>query len=167
LIFFLTTLNKNFSQKLSNYHISLWRKVFFSVVTNFFFIHIKVAHCCVGSPKKMWTQSLIAYHLSLYSYIFRVLALESISGVKSWFFWQKPPWITFSVKNCQKLSNYHISLWRKVFFFILNEFFFIHIKVAYCCEGSPKTIRTRSLIGNIVFGGFPKKIRNKTILFSH
>jgi hypothetical protein len=29
-------------------------------------------------------------------------------------------------------------------------------------RGHQKTIKTRSLIGNMVFGGFPKKIRNKT-----
>jgi hypothetical protein len=37
--------------------------------------------------------------------------------------------------------------------------------VGHCCEGSPKTIKTRLLIGNMGFGGFPKKIRNKTYYF--
>jgi hypothetical protein len=31
--------------------------------------------------------------------------------------------------------------------------------------GHQKTMKTRSLIGNMVFGGFPKKIRNKTFYF--
>jgi hypothetical protein len=85
-------------------------------------------------------------------------------------FWQKkirpknrrPPWIIFSVKNCQ-IIIFHYR--EKYFFSILTNFFFILIKVAHCCEGSPKTIRTRSLIRNMVFGGFPKKNRNKTFYF--
>jgi hypothetical protein len=36
-IFGQTTLNTIFSQKLSNCHISLWRKVFFSIFNQFFF----------------------------------------------------------------------------------------------------------------------------------
>jgi hypothetical protein len=70
-----------------------------------------------------------------------------------------------NISFSQKLSNYHISLWRKVFCSLLTNFIFINIKVAHCCEGSPKKIRTRSLIGNMVFGGFPKKIRYKTFYF--
>jgi hypothetical protein len=63
------------------------------------------------------------------------------------------------------LSNYHISLWRKVFFSFLTNFFPIYINVTHCCEVSPKKIWTRSLIGNMVFGGFPKNISNKTFYF--
>jgi hypothetical protein len=43
----------------------------------------------------------------------------------------------------------HISLWGKVFFSLLTNFIFIHIKAGHCCEGPPKTIRTRSLIGKM------------------
>jgi hypothetical protein len=70
----------------------------------------------------------------------------------------------FSIQSAH-LSNYHISLWGKVFFSFWINFFLINIKVAHCCEGWPKTIRTWSLIGNMVFGGFPKEIRNKTFFF--
>jgi hypothetical protein len=74
--------------------------------------------------------------------MYLVLALESISKIKSWFFDKKknppkkktPPWIQFSVKNCQ-IIIFHCG---EKFFFLFNQFFFIHIKVAYCCEGSPK-----------------------------
>jgi hypothetical protein len=125
-----------FSQKLSNYHISLWRKVFFSFLTNFFFIHIKgVINMVFGGFPKIIRNKTFYFHtkkkITLF-FFYLVLALESISGVKSWLFGQTTLNIIFS----QKLSNYHISPWRKVFSFLTN-FFFIHIKVAYCCEGSP------------------------------
>jgi hypothetical protein len=58
----------------------------------------------------------------------------------------------------QKRSNYHISLWRKVFFSFI-------LKLLTVARGHQKTMKTRSLIGNMVFGGFPKKIRNKTFYF--
>jgi hypothetical protein len=117
-------------------------------------------------PKKIGTKLFIFHTKKKYRFIllYLVLALKSISGVNGLFGNKKirpkteDPFLT-TLNNIfiQKLSNYHISLWRKVFFFILNKKNSIHIKVAYCCEGSPKTIRTRSLIGNMVFGGFPKK----------
>jgi hypothetical protein len=130
-----------FSQKLSNYHISLWRKVYFSYLTNFFSIHIKVAQCCEESPKKnkkngrllgTWYLGIFQKKLETKLFIFTVkffftlilfylvLALEPISGVKSRLLCQTPLDINFS----QKRSNYHISLWRKVFFFIFNQCFF-------------------------------------------
>jgi hypothetical protein len=82
---------------------------------------------------------------------------------KKLIFWQKKS--ALNTIFSQKLSNYHISLWRKVFFSYLINFFFMNIKAAHSCEGSPKTIRTRSLIGNMVFGSFPKIIMNKTLYF--
>jgi hypothetical protein len=57
------------------------------------------------------------------------------------------------------------NLWRKVFFFIFNQFFPLISKLATVARGHPKTIRTQSLIRKLVFGGFSKKIRNKTIYF--
>jgi hypothetical protein len=86
--------------------------------------------------KKLGTKLFIFTVEFFFHFIFfyLVLALESISGVKSRLFGQTPLNIIFS----QKLSNYHISLWRIFFFSFLTNFFFIHIKVAQCCEGSPK-----------------------------
>jgi hypothetical protein len=37
----------------------------------------------------------------------------------------------FSIQSAH-LSNYHISLWRKVFLFIFNQSFYIYIKDAHC-----------------------------------
>jgi hypothetical protein len=73
----------------------------------------------------------VNYFFTLF-FFYLVLALESISRVKSWLFSQTPLNIIFS----QKLSNCHV--WRKDFFPFVTNFFFIHIKVAQCCEGSPK-----------------------------
>jgi hypothetical protein len=177
-----TPLNINFSQKRSNYHISLWKKVFFSFLTNFFSIHIKVAQCCEESPKKnKKKRSLIGnmvfggfpnkirnktfyFHSKkkfTLIFFYLVLALESISGVKRWLFGQTPLNINFS----QKLSNYHISLWRKVFFSYLTNVFFFISKLPNVARSHQKKQKKRSLIKNMVFGGFPKKIRNKTFYF--
>jgi hypothetical protein len=127
-----------------------------------------------GFPKKIRNKTFYFYtkfFLLLYCFLLS-LALESISGVKSWLFdkkksaqKQKTFLTTLNTIFSQKLSNYHISLWTKVFFSVLTIFFPIYIKVAYCCEGSPKKMWTQSLIGNVVFDGFPKKIRNKTFYF--
>jgi hypothetical protein len=71
--------------------------------------------------------------------------------------------LPFSVKNCQIIILHY---GEKYFFSFLTNVFFIYIKVASCCEESPKkNKKKRSLIGNMVFGGFPKKIRNKTFYF--
>jgi hypothetical protein len=141
-----------FCQKLSNCHISLWRKVFFPFLTNFFSFISKLPSVARGHQKNKKTQSLIGnmvvgrfpkkirnktfyFHCKKNFTIFffyLVLALESISGVQSRLFGQTPLNIIF----IQKLSNCHISLWRKVFFPFLTNFFSIHIKVSYCCEGS-------------------------------
>jgi hypothetical protein len=43
----------------------------------------------------------------------------------------------FSIQSAH-LSNYNISLWRKVFVFSCNKKISIHIKVAHCCLGTPK-----------------------------
>jgi hypothetical protein len=61
----------------------------------------------------------------------------------------------------QKLSNYYISLWRKFFFSFWTNFFSFISKLSNVARGHQKTMR----IGNMVFGGFPKKIRNKTFYF--
>jgi hypothetical protein len=173
-----------FSQKRSNYHISLWRKVFFLFLTNVFFIHIKVAQCCQESPKKnkkngrllgTWYLGVFQKKLGTKLFIvtvkknftliffYLVLALESISGVKRGLLCQTPLNIFFS----QKLSNYHISLWRKVFFPILTNFFFIHIKVAQCCEESPKKNKKNGrFLGTWYLGVFQKKLGTKLFIFT-
>jgi hypothetical protein len=94
------------SAHLSNYHISLWRKVFFSVVTNFFSFILKWPTVARGHrkkcdrsrllgtwyltvfPQKLGTKLFIFHTKHFYGLIvlYLVLALESISGVKSWFF---------------------------------------------------------------------------------
>jgi hypothetical protein len=58
-----------------------------------------------------------------------------------------------------------LNLWRKVFFSCITNFFPLISKLATVARGHPKTIRTRSLIGKLGFGGFSKKIRNKTFYF--
>jgi hypothetical protein len=94
-----------------------------------------------GFPKKIRNKTFYYHGKKIFTYFFfhLLLALESISGVKSRLFGQTTLNIIFS----QKLSNCHISLWRKVIFPFL----------------------TQSLIGNMVYGSFPKKIRNKTFYF--
>jgi F0F1-type ATP synthase membrane subunit a len=100
----------------------------------------KVAQCCEESPKKdkknsrllgTWYledfQKKLVTKLFIFTvkffftlfFFYLVLALESISGVKSRLLCQTPLNINFS----QKLSNYNISLWRKVFFSFLTIFF--------------------------------------------
>jgi hypothetical protein len=77
-------------------------------------------------------------------------------------FWSNHPDYNFQSKTV-KFSYFTLE---KSFFFIFKQFFFINVKVAQCCEGSlKKNKKKRSLIDNMVFGGFPKKIRNKTFLF--
>jgi hypothetical protein len=136
----------------------------------FYFYTKKILHyyfiLCFGPRVHFRGQKLTFYFYTKKKYcniiLYFVLALESISGVKSWLCAE----ITkFSIQSAH-LSNYHISLWRKVFFFIYNQFVFINIKAGHCCEGSPKTIRIRSLIGKLGFGGFSKKIRNKNLFLS-
>jgi hypothetical protein len=117
-------------------------------------------------PKKIRNKTFYFYSKKKYCFFVFVLSFGhrvQFQGQKL-IFWQKKIAAQNTIVS-QKLSNYHISLWRKVFFSLLTNFFFINIKVAQCCEGSPIKLWTRSLIGNMVFDGFPKIIRNKTFYF--
>jgi hypothetical protein len=67
-------------------------------------------------------------------FFYLVLALESISGVKSRLFGQT----TLNIIFIQKLSNYHISLWRKVFFSFLTNFFSFILKLPTVARGHKK-----------------------------
>jgi hypothetical protein len=69
--------------------------------------------------KKLGTKLFIftvtkKFHSNL---VYLVLALESISGVKRGLFGQTPLHINFS----QKLSNYHISLWKTPKYHVPNK----------------------------------------------
>jgi hypothetical protein len=158
-------------------------KSFFSFLTNFFFIHIKVAQCCEGSPKN--NENPVAYSehgiwqfskkkLGTNFFIFTVkhffhsnLFLLSFGprvhfrGQKSTFMSNHPEY-KFQSKTV-KLSYFTL---KKSFFFIFNKqkISFI-LKLLTVARGHQKTMRTGSLIRNMVFGGFPKKIRNKTFYF--
>jgi hypothetical protein len=72
-----------------------------------------------GFSKKIRNKTFY-FHSKIFTlfFFFLVLALESISGVKSRLSGQ----ISLNIIFSQKLSNYHISLWRKVFFSICNQF---------------------------------------------
>jgi hypothetical protein len=172
-----------FSQKRSNYHISLWRKVFFSFLTNVFFIHIKVAQCCHESPKiKQKKRSLIGnmvfggfpkkirnktfyfhckkkFHSNLFLLSFgpRVHFRS-----QTWTFMSNTPEYIFQSKTV-KLS--HFTLEKSIFSHI-NQFFFHSYQSCPMLRGvTEEKQKKRSLFGNMVFGGFPKKIRNKTFYF--
>jgi hypothetical protein len=87
-------------------------------------------------------------------FFYLVLALESISGVKSWLFGKKksakktedPFSTTLNIIFSQKLSNYHISCWRKVFFSYLIQFFSFILKLPTVARVHQKKIWTQSLI---------------------
>jgi hypothetical protein len=145
-----------FCQKLSNCHISLWRKVFFSIFNQFFFSLLsKLPNVARGHQQNKRTQSLIGdmvvgrfpkkirnktfyfhckkkFHLFLFLLSFgpRVHFRSQKST-----FWSNHPEYKCSAKNCQ-IVIFHSR--EKFFFPFLTNFFFIHIKVAQCCEGSPK-----------------------------
>jgi hypothetical protein len=109
-----------------------------------------------GFPKKIRNKTFYFHckkNFTLF-FFYLVLALESISGVKSRLFSQTPLNIIFS----QKLSNCHISLWRKVFFSIFNQFFFLSYQSCPMLRGVTKKIRKPScLLGTWYLAVFQKK----------
>jgi hypothetical protein len=172
-IFSQTTLNKNFSQKLSNCHISLWRKVFFSIFNHFFSFILKLATVARGQQKKREPSRLLGtWYLAVFPkkirnktfyfhckffftffFFYLVLALESISGVKSRIFSQT----TLNKIFSQKLSNCQFSLWRKVVFSILNQFCFHLYQSWLLLRGVTKKIREPSrLLGTWYLAVFQK-----------
>jgi hypothetical protein len=158
-------------------------KSFFFIYNQFFFINIKAGHCCEGSPKTIKTRSLIGnmgfggfpkkirnktfyFHckkkFTIFFFYF-VLALESISGGKSRLFGQTPLNIIF----CQKLSNCHISLWRKVFFPFFSNFFFHLYQSCPMLRGVTKKIKEPSrLLGTWYLAVFQKKLGTKLFIFT-
>jgi hypothetical protein len=147
-------MNKIFSQKLSNCHISLWRKVVFSIFNQFCFhsyqswLLLREVTKKIREPsrlsgtwylavfqKKIGTK-LFIFTLNLFFHLFifyLVLALDSISGVKSRIFSQT----TLNTIFSQKLSNCHISLWsgEKFFFPFLTNFFSFISKLPTVAKG--------------------------------
>jgi hypothetical protein len=178
-----TTLNIIFGQKLSNYHISPWRKVFFSIFNQFFFHLYQSFLLLRGVTNKnckrshllgTWYLAVFQKKLGTKLFIFRVkknfnsfffylvLALESISGGKSRLFSQT----TLNKILSQKLSNCHISLWRKVFFSIFNQFFFHSYQSCPMLRGVTKKIREPSrLLGTWYLAVFQKKLETKLFIF--
>jgi hypothetical protein len=82
----------------------------------------------------------------------------------------------FSVKIKSFVSNFfekqpklvklsYFPLEKSFFFSCITNFFPLISKLATVARGHPKTIRTQSLIGKLGFGGFSKKIRDKTFYF--
>jgi hypothetical protein len=129
-------------------------KSFFLFITNFFPLISKLATVARGHPKTIRTRSLIRKlgfggfskknrNKTFYFYtkkkyciiiLYFVLALESISGVKSWLCAEIKK---FSIQSAH-LSNYHISLWRKVFFSFITNFFPLISKLATVARGHQK-----------------------------
>jgi hypothetical protein len=151
---FFSTRDPDYNVQSKTVKLSYFTLFFFSYLTNFFSFISKLPNVARSHQKNKKTGRLLGtWYLAVFQkkletklfiftvnffftlfFFYLVLALESISGVKSRLLCQT----TLTTMFSQKLSNYHISLWRKKKFFIFNQFFLIHIKVAYCCEGSPK-----------------------------
>jgi hypothetical protein len=163
---------------LSNYHISLWKKVFF---LHFFSITFKAGHCCEGSPKTIRTRLLIGklgfggfskknMNKTFYFYTKKKILHNYFIlsfGPRVYFRGQKLTLcrnkkVFYTECPLVKLSYFTLE---KSFFFNFNQFFSNNIKAGHCCEGSPKIIKTRSLIRKLGFGVFSKKIKNKTFYF--
>jgi hypothetical protein len=182
-LFSQTTLTIIFCQKLSNCHISLWRKVFFPIFNQFFFHSYQSWLLLRGVTKKIrepsrllgtWYLAVFQKKLGTKLFIFRVkknfhlfffylvLALESISGGKSRLFSQT----TLNKILSQKLSNCHISPWRKGFFSIFNQFFFHSYQSWLLLRGVTKKIREPSrLLGTVYLAVFQKKLETKLFIF--
>jgi hypothetical protein len=77
-------------------------------------------------------------------------------------FWSNTPEYNFQSKTV-KLS--YFTLEKSFFFPFLTIFFSFISKLPNVARGHQKNKKTESLIGNMVFGGFPTKKRNKTFYF--
>jgi hypothetical protein len=74
----------------------------------------------------------------------------------------------FIITVNRSISIFTFSIFHsgeKFFFPFFTNFFSFISKLATVARGQQKNKRTQSLIGNMVFGRFPKKIRNKTFYF--
>jgi hypothetical protein len=118
-----------------------------------------------GVPKKIRTKTFYFQskqnNFTLF-FFYLVLALESISGVKSRLFGQ----ITLNIVFSQTLSNCHISLWRKVLFSICNQFFFHSYQSCPMLRGFTIKIKEPSrLLGTWYLAVFQKKLGSKLFIF--
>jgi hypothetical protein len=141
------------SAHLSNYHISLWGKVFFFILNQFFFNTYESCPLLRGVTKnnknpvaywehgmwqfykKIWNKTFFFHMKKKYHFIyfFLVLALESISGVKSWFFG----------KNIRRPKKEDPPSQIKKIYHPVS----INKKVAHSTQESPKKSEQFSLLG--------------------
>jgi hypothetical protein len=62
-------------------------------------------------------------------------------------------------------NNFQSKTVKLSYFTLEKSFFSFILKLPTVARSHQQTMKTRSLIRNMVFGGFPKKIRNKTFYF--
>jgi hypothetical protein len=107
-------------------------------------------------------------------FFYLVLALESISGVKSWFFGKNkfcpknrgpsiPPLIQFSVKNCQ-IIIFHSG--EKYFFPFKPKKISLILKLPTVAKGHQKQYEPGHLLGTWYLAVFQKKIGTKLFILT-
>jgi hypothetical protein len=177
----LTGLSSIHSANLSNYHISLWRKVFFFFLTNFFLLLWKLPTVAKGYQIKCkcsrllgtWYLAVFQNKLGTKLFIFTlqkkycfiifylVLTLESFSGVKSWFYGKNHSEYNFQSKTV-KLSYFTLE---KFFSFLFLTNFFSQIwKLPTVGKGYQKKCKCSRLFGTWYLAVFQKKLGTKLFI---